>query len=415
MVRSVAMSSRDRTRVCFVMLYYAPDSFKLGLHTYLNRTPIHRVLPQALAERGYEVHLVHLWPYDASFDELGVRFHFVAESKLSRAVSNVVGLVGSGDAAAYQPAWRAIRLIRSLRPDIVHFHGCTLTLNHYLLCRELCELAPALFLHYHGGYPSRHRLVRAAQQYGFAQSSRCCFSTREHATPFVDAGLIRDPTRIVELMETSSTFEPRDRSIARQQTAMTGEPVVLSVGRLHPIKDPLVVLEGFAQVLRERPLAQLFLYYTSEELLPDVRRFLDQRPGLSDHVHLRGRAEPEAMEAIYNSADFLLQASLREFSGCAVLEAMACGVIPIVSDIPSFRVMTDNGRFGALFPCGDAAGLARAIFTYSSESISEHRREIRRHFERTLSFSRLAEQLDQSYRHVLHVGARTNRLTTVSS
>ncbi len=409
------MTAGDKPRVCFVMLYYAPESVELGLDIYLKRTPVHWALPRALAERGYEVHVVHLWAYDASWKEAGVRFHFIAESRLSRAVSNIVGSVRSGDAAAYQPAWRAIRLIKSLRPDVVHFHGCTLTLNLCLLTRAFRDLPATIFLHYHGGYPSRHRLVHVAQRYGFDHADRYCFSTRAHATPFVGVDLIRDSTRIIELMETSSTFVPRDRSRARQETGMTGEPVMLSVGRLHPVKDPLVMLDGFARVLREWPMAQLYLYYTSDELLPDVRCFLDQRPGLSDHVHLRGRAEPEAMADIYNSADFLLQASQREFSGCAVLEAMACGVIPIVSDIPSFRAMTGDGRYGALFSRGDSEGLARAVLTFSAEFISDYRREIRARFEQALSFRHLAEQLDEQYRRILRDHVEADRLKTVAS
>jgi glycosyltransferase involved in cell wall biosynthesis len=397
MVTSTGRDTSRRTRVCFVMLHYARESAQLEVADYLRQTPVHWALPQALAARGYEVHLVHLWPRDAFFVDQGVQFHFVAEPRASRIASRLIGAIKSGDVAAYQPAWRAIRLIRSLQPDVVHFHGCTLTLNLFLMLRTLRPLAPSVVLHYHGGYPSRKRITRAVQRYSFARVDRYCFSTRTHAEPFVDAGLIRDPGHVVELMETSSTFVPQDRSRSRQRTAMHGDPVFLSVGRLHPIKDPFTMLDGFAAVLREWPKAQLYLYYTSTELLDAIRTHLEERPELAGHVHLQGRARHDEMEAIYNSADFLLQASVREFSGCAVLEAMACGVIPVVTDIPSFRAMTEAGRFGALFPVGDSAGLAHAALAHAPESIAAQRIEIRAHFERSLSFDALAAQLDECY------------------
>ncbi|MGA7669378.1 MAG: glycosyltransferase family 4 protein, partial [Nitrolancea sp.] len=390
-------ASPDPGRACFVMLHYAPDASNLDLDTYLSRTPIHRALPAALALRGYDVHLVHLWPHDAHFVRDGVTYHFISEPTPLRNLARLTAAVRHGDEASYLPAVRAIRLIRALRPDVIHFHGCTLTLNLFLMTQLLRGLDPVITAHYHGGYPSRSRWVGALQRRGFARVNRFFFSTASHAMPFLDTGLIRDPTQVVELMETSSTFSPRDRESSRELTGMRGEPVILSVGRLHPVKDPLTMLHGFERVLGEWPRAELYLYYTSQEMLPEIQRYLDGRPSLCAHVHLRGRAEPEEMEAIYNSADFLLQASLREFSGCALLEAMACGVIPVVTDIPSFRAMTAHGRFGSLFPVGNADALAAKVLTYSADYACQYRREIRSHFERALSFEQMAECLDETY------------------
>jgi len=139
----------------------------------------------------------------------------------------------------------------------------------------------------------------------------------------------------------------------------------------------------------------------TDEELPALEGYLAARSTLREHVHLRGRARFEQMEAIYNSADFLLQASRREFSGCAVLEAMACGVIPIVTDIPSFRMMTECGRFGALFPVGDANAMAQRILERPLGTIEERSTTIRAHFERALSFDAMARQLLPVYREML--------------
>ena len=132
-----------------------------------------------------------------------------------------------------------------------------------------------------------------------------------------------------------------------------------------------------------------------------MTRYLEQKPALTDHVHLRGRASFSEMEMIYNSADLLLQASLREFSGCAVLEAMACGVVPVVTDIPSFRAMTGGGRSGGLFPVGDPEVLAREVLSYCQDSFRDHSAAVRADFERALSFSHMAERMETIYRDVL--------------
>lgn len=382
-------------KVCFAILHYDPAYTEP--ETYLSRVPIHRKIPRALAALGYQVDVVHLFPTDIDFVEDGVAYHFVAPGCSARMISGVAGHLSGHDRVLYEPATRAIRRLRTLQPDLIHFHGLTLNWNLFFLLRALGNSAPPIVLHYHGGYPAVSRLGRRIQRFNFDRAARLLFTTRAHAQPFVDAGLLDGFDRVVELMETSSTFRMRSRDEARRETGMTGAPVFLWVGRLHPVKDPLTALRGFEQILAVWPDARLYLHYLTDELLPELRAFVARRPPLAHAVQFRGRAPFEEMEAIYNSADFLLQASRREFSGCAVLEAMACGVIPVVTDIPSFRAMTDKGGYGILFPPGDAEAMAQGVLAMSRGDIAVRSAAVRAWFERALSFSALARRLDGIY------------------
>jgi glycosyltransferase involved in cell wall biosynthesis len=139
------------------------------------------------------------------------------------------------------------------------------------------------------------------------------------------------------------------------------------------------------------------MYYTRDDLLATVTAFISATPELAEHVELRGHAPLAEMESIYSSADFLLQASLREWSGLAIMEALSCGCIPVVSDIPSFRVLTANGRFGRLFPIGDDSAMANAVLECAESDRARLASEARDFFERELSFEALAEQLDGVY------------------
>ena len=69
-----------------------------------------------------------------------------------------------------------------------------------------------------------------------------------------------------------------------------------------------------------------------------------------------------------------------------LIEALACGTTPLVTDIPSFRRITGEGHAGALVPLEDAPALAQAIVRWSERGRAELRRDARRHFERELSF-----------------------------
>jgi glycosyltransferase involved in cell wall biosynthesis len=107
------------------------------------------------------------------------------------------------------------------------------------------------------------------------------------------------------------------------------------------------------------------------------------------------------MEVVYNSADFLLQSSRREHSGGAVLDAMACGVIPVVTDIPSFRAMTGNGAVGILFPPGDDESLARQVLDIPGDEIGAAAASVRRRFIEHLSFPEIALRLEHAYEEAL--------------
>jgi glycosyltransferase involved in cell wall biosynthesis len=359
--------------------------------------PIHRELPREVARLGHQVEMVHLFPTAAEFEEGGVRYRFIPPGRAAGALFGAAPRLLGRDPILYVPATRAIAAIRRFQPDLVHFHGANLHWNLLLLFAALGAGASPVVLHYHGGYPALNPLARAVQRLTFRRSARQLFTTWEHARPFVEAGVLGGYDTVVELIETSSAFRPRPRAAARQETGMEGDPVFLWAGRLHPIKDPLTALKGFERILAAWPEAQLYLHYLTDELLPELRAHAAARPALHRALHFRGKAPFLQMEAIYSSADFLLQASTREFSGCAVLEAMACGAIPVVTDIPSFRAMTGDGRHGVLFPPGDWEALAGGVLAMSRAGLPDRSAEVRVHFEATLSFPVMARRLEKVY------------------
>ena len=385
--------------VCFAILYYPTFATTATPEQYLKRMVLQDELPRALAARGHSVDVVHAYPTEHMLERDGVRHHFVAPGPIAHLSGRMAQLVGR-EPAMFEPALRAARRIRALQPDIIHFHGMILTWNLALLQGLLGASAPPIVLHYHGGFPPHNPLARWVLRRSFARTKRQFFTTRTHAQPFVEAGMLRDDNHLVELIETSSNFQPIPKATARGITGMHGDPLYLWVGRLHPIKDPLTALRAFAMVAPAQLGARLYLHYLTNELEPEMRSFIASQPHLAERVEFRGRVAFEQMPAIYSSADLMLQSSLREFSGCAILEGMACGAIPVISDIPSFRMMTGNGQVGSLFPVGDAQSLAAQLLAIPADAISRHSQAVRAYFVAELSFAAMAAQLEQVYREI---------------
>lgn len=393
-------------KICYISTFH-PQSVQTA-DAMLAAWPLLRCLPPALAAEGHQVVVLAHAARPSVRTIGGARYCFIAPGPVARRAGRLLDCWKPRHGPAYYvPASRLVRQLRRERPDVVHFAGLTVDLHLAQVARACTRLRIPLVVHFHGGMPDRGRM-RYVQQHNASRISRVLVTTYDQAEPWIAAGLFA-PGRFVQIVESSSPFSGIERNEARATIGMRGDPVYLSAGRLDTIKDPLTMLRGFERIASSQPDARLYLYYLTAEMLPEITAFLNERPALLDRVELRGRAPLEHMEAIYSSADFLLQASLREWSGLAVIEALSCGCIPIVSDIPSFRMLTADGSHGRLFAAGDADALARAALSVSLDERFELSRAVRAYFERELSFPAMGRQICAVYRDLCPARAKTNQ------
>jgi glycosyltransferase involved in cell wall biosynthesis len=134
-------------------------------------------------------------------------------------------------------------------------------------------------------------------------------------------------------------------------------PVVLGVGSLWPHKDFKTLIEAIAIALRDRPLRLVILGEGPERpRLEDLIR----RLGLGAEVLLRGFVD-NPFSWMARSSVFVVP-SRWEGMSIALVEAMACGVTPVVTDCPGGPVeVLENGRLGYVTPVGDPAAMAAKI------------------------------------------------------
>jgi glycosyltransferase involved in cell wall biosynthesis len=133
-------------------------------------------------------------------------------------------------------------------------------------------------------------------------------------------------------------------------------------------------------------------------LLPAVERRIASSPRLCATARLLGAVPHERIETVFNSADLFVLGSHFEGAGFALIEALACGVVPAVTDIPALRAVTGNGAVGALWPPGDDAACAAAIVAAAAPPLEAKRDAAREYFERRLSFPALAQSALAGYR-----------------
>lgn len=285
-------------------------------------------------------------------------------------------------------------LLDDLRVDVLHVHGLGFAEDAFAISRHLPRL-PVLFQD-HADWPPRWwRRSRWRQWYAVA--SGVAFTSTELARAFIAADMFQSGTRLFAIPESSSRFMPGDRAQARAETGLYGRPCVLWVGHLNAGKDPLTVLDGVAKAAEQLPDLHLWCAFGNAPLLAEVQQRIARDPRLTGRVHLLGKLPHAQIQWLMQAADVFVSGSRSESCGYALLEAMACGVTPIVTDIPSFRTLTGMGRVGELWPCGDAARLAEALLRAARHTSPA---KVRTHFDEALSFEAVGRQWAKAYAQV---------------
>jgi glycosyltransferase involved in cell wall biosynthesis len=353
---------------------------------------------EGVTAAGAEVTVFQRFPRPAVLEQAGVTYHFIAD-RYGPALRS------------WQHPWQLYRQVRRLAaqkqqaaiPVVIHFNGLLFPLQVGVL-RRLPPPACPLVVQHHAErpWPAYSYFL---QRWGLKNANAFLFTARSLADIWLEAGLISPNQPIYEVMETSSILNYEDRSAARALTGLTGAPILLWTGSLSPRKDPLTVLAGFELILEQLPGARLYMAYLYEDLLIQVQARIEASPTLRRSVTLLGRIPYGEIEAYYNSADLFVQGSHSEGSGIALLDALACGVIPVVTDIPSFRVITAGGRIGALWPPGDAPAFAKALLALATQPLAPLSTEAKRFFEENWHFSALGRRAVAVYKEVLE---RTN-------
>lgn len=349
---------------------------------------------QGILEAGASVTVFQRYHRDGVVQRKGVCYRFVADRCPPRLRRWHVPL--RLDAAVREACRRAVA---AGRPTVVHLGGLVFPLQTRHLRRAIPSVCP-LAVQHHAELPGAG--IRGyLQAWGLRHADGFLFTNAELASSWVDRRMIRSPDRVYEVMECSSLLAYQNRDAARGITKMSGDPIVLWTGNLTENKDPLTILSGFERVLSRTPAARLYMVYRRADLLDQVRATISQRAPLRPAVTLLGEIPYAEIGPYYNSADLFVQGSAKEGSGIALLDSLACGVVPVVTDIPSFRTILADGAVGELWPVGNAEALTGAMLRVLETPFGCQSNAARQLFQSRWTYSAIGRRAVSVYRDLL--------------
>jgi N-acetyl-alpha-D-glucosaminyl L-malate synthase BshA len=184
----------------------------------------------------------------------------------------------------------------------------------------------------------------------------------------------------------------------RHEFAADNEKLLVHLSNFRPVKRVWDVIEIFDRVQKEVP-AKLLLIGDG----PDRSRaeWLAMDKGIHDRVIFLGKQD--LVHEKLALADIMLLPSELESFGLAALEAMACEVVPITSDVGGLPEVIEHGRSGFMAKVGDVDTMAR----YSIEVLSDEKKlkeisyRARVGAQSRFCSSKIIPQYEEFYRKVL--------------
>lgn len=138
---------------------------------------------------------------------------------------------------------------------------------------------------------------------------------------------------------------------------------LLFAGRVIPRKRVLDLVQAFAEIAGQVPLAQLRIAgecSSAATYVEDIHQFI-RKADLQDRVHLLGPLPEDAILREFAGCDVLALPSIQETAPMVIAQAMAAGKTVVATRVGGIAEMVSDGETGVLHEVGDVPNLADAL------------------------------------------------------
>ncbi len=320
----------------------------------------------------------HIGPYLEYFKQAGHDVHFIS---LSPGPERSVQTYNVGLGRRYsetQGKWkypismlRARKVVERLKPDIVHAHYATSA----GLTALVCGFHPAVVT-VHGsdlttGIKSRIWRPLLKRIFGFADCVNVV--SKDLSDMVLSLGINKDKIEIFTLGIDTDKF-----SLIQRTKIDKSRPLkMVCTRRLEKVFDHDTIIQALA-LLKDKGIEFEMTFVGDGSLLGELKQQVKDH-GLDDSINFMGRVHNNDLPEVLGRHDVYLSASLWDGTSLSLLEAMATGLFPIVSDIKANSAWLKNGVDGFLHNVGDADDLANCILRLLGEpKIAEKAQSVNR-------------------------------------
>lgn len=304
-------------------------------------------LGKALAQRGHQIHFIaYSLPFRLDHVTQNISFHEVR--------------VNAYPLFEYPPYSLALTstlvdVVRFEELDLLHMHyaiphATSAVLARQILAQEGIAVPVVTTLHgtditLVGQDPSFAPVVRYSINESDGVTAVSDYLRRETLEHFD----IQNEIEVIPNFIDTERFRRTNKEHFKRALCPNDEKVLVHVSNFRPVKHATEVVEVFHRLRSEGHAIKLLLVGDGPDRGP--AEHLARKLEVYDDVRFLGKQDP--VEEILSIADVFIMPSGSETFGLAALEAMACGVPVVCSDIGGLPELVIDGVTGFRCPLGD--------------------------------------------------------------
>jgi N-acetyl-alpha-D-glucosaminyl L-malate synthase BshA len=286
--------------------------------------------------------------------------------------------------------------------DILHVHyAIPHSISAYLARMMLADRQVPFVTTLHGTditLVGNDRSYLPITRFGIEQSDAVTAVSKYLMLRTVEEFQIHRPITVVPNFVDCNVYNRTADPPIRCRFSESDEAVLIHISNFRPLKRVEDVIATFAKVLKQCPSKLLMVGDGPER---PKAEWLAGTLGIADHVLFLGKQND--MAQLLSMADLLLLPSENESFGLVALEAMACEVPVIASNVGGIPEVVVHGEDGYLFPVGDSDGMSAACI----DLIKNPARRLamgqnaRQHAQRDFCASKIVKRYEDLYQQTI--------------
>jgi glycosyltransferase involved in cell wall biosynthesis len=305
-------------------------------------------------ERGHDVHAISYYAPREPID--GVTLHVLrpGAARSGRApagggASRIAGLLPRGimriaQGLRYQRAGLG-RVVRAIAPDVLHahfvvehgFYGALAGYHPYVVTAWGSDVLVE---------PQGDPITKLIARWTMRRANLLTSNNRYMAERMIALGAPRRKVEVITLGADRYFLDAHDASVNVGAADATRAPCIISTRAHEPLYNIGEIIDAYGRASRTHGDARLVVAHGGSLTVALQRRALDA----GGRIEFAGVLDRAAFRDALTAAEVFVSVPSSDGTSVALLQAMAAGCFPIVSDLPTQRELVEDGVNGFRVP-----------------------------------------------------------------